>query len=354
MIGLKTHQKFLFKEFLKTSLLLLIIFVTFYLLIDFFEKIGEFFRYNASIYYFFYYTFWKMWVDAYQIFPFVEGLSGLISLLWLSKNNELLALLSLGFRRKEVVKEVVKCLLLFSLIIGGGLNFLFPRAAYLSLYTWNYKIMHKKKQYLIFNKQIFFVGKNYFLIAKPVEPKGEFLEDLKLVFLKKGKPRELLWAKQGIYVNNKWHLYKVIIQKRSNNFAPKLFSNYTADLPFKPKTLVIVEKPLNFLSFKELLERYRFLKRINRPYVEVVAEVFLKIMYLFIPFILGFLPMSVFIKEYAPKHGARAFLKSILYFFLLVVIVLLLETLFRKGIILAGILLGILIVINILVYLLFF
>ena len=350
----KTYQKFLFKEFFKMSILLLIIFLTFYLLIDFLSKIEGIFKYNAPIVFLFSYLFWKMWVDAYQIFPFVLGLSGIISLLWLSKNNELLALLSLGFKRNEIVKEVVKNVLTFSFIGGALLNIIFPKAAYLTLYIWNYKVKHKKEQYLIFNKQIFFTGKNFYLIAKPVEPRGEFLKNIKLIFFKKNKLEKLLWAKQGIYINKKWHLYDVIIQSSSNNFAPKVFNTYIATLPFKPKTLVIVEKPLNFLSINELWERYKFLKKVNRPYVEVLAEMILKVMYLFIPFILGFLPMAKFVGNYAPKHGAKVFLKSILYFFSLLVIVLLLETLFRKGIILAGIFLGIITGINLLVYLLFF
>jgi len=349
-----TFQKYLAKEFFKTSILLVLIFTAFYVLVDFFEKLGEFVSYKRPFYYFLSYTFWRLWVDVYQIFPFVVGLAGIVTLLWISKNNELIALLSLGFKKKEVVKHLATGLLVFSVVAGVLLNIIFPKAAYLSLYTWNYQIEHKKKQYLIFNKEIFFAAPDYYLVATPMEPKGEYLKDLRVVLLKNGEPEEVIWAKQGYFIDGKWELFDVIVQKRKNSFAPRVYSLYEKPLPFKPKTLVVVEKPITFLSFKELLERYRFLKKVKRDCSQVVAEMVLKFFYLFVPFILGFFPMKRYLDLYSPKQGGRAFLEGIFWFFSLLLVYLLLQVLFRKGILLAGVLIGVWIALNLLTYLLFF
>jgi len=352
---IKTYQRYIIKELFKISLFLLCLFSAFYIIIDFFEKLGDFLKYKKPLYLFIIYIFWKLWVILYQIYPFVLALSGLVAVFLLSKNNELIAFLSLGFRKREIARVFGSGLLILSLFGGLLLNVIFPKAAYKSLYTWNYKIKHYKKQYLIFNKQIFFVGPNYYLIARPLEPKGEYLGDIKLVFIKNGEPEEVIWAKQGYYIgDHEWKLLGVSIQKKAEMFKPHEYAVWKKKLPFVPRTLVIVEKPVEFLSFKGLLERYRFLKKVHRPYIQVFAEMVLKIYYVFAGFIVGFFPIYIFLREYAPKKKGGIFLRSIMHFFLLLVLFLLLETLFRKGIVFAGIGIGVWIIANLLMYILFF
>ena len=355
MTIIKTYQKYIIKELFKISLFLLCLFSAFYVMIDFFEKLGDFLKYKKPIYLFIIYIFWKLWVILYQIYPFVLALSALVTVFLLSKNNELIAFLSLGFRKREISRVFGSGLLILSLLGGIVLNVIFPKAAYKSLYTWNYKIRHYKKQYLIFNKQIFFVGPDYYLIARPLEPKGEYLGDIKLVFVKGEEPSKIIWARQGYYIGkHKWKLLNVSIQKKENMFKPQIYSVWEGNLPFIPRTLVVVEKPIEFLSFKGLLERYKFLKKVHRPYIQVLAEMILKVYYVFAGFIIGFFPVYIFLREYAPKRKGTIFLRSIMHFFMLLVLFLLLETLFRKGIIFAGIGIGMWIIANLLIYILFF
>ncbi|WP_038057784.1 LptF/LptG family permease [Thermodesulfobacterium hydrogeniphilum] len=335
----RLFQKYILIDLLKIIALLVFIFGGFYILIDFFEKLGDFLKFKKPFYLFLSYIFWKLWVNIYEIYPFIIGLSGIFCLLWLNRTNELLAFLSLGFSKKEILRELSKGLLIISILGGLILNLIFPKAAFMSLYTWDYKIESQKKQYLIFDRDIFFAGNNYYLIAKPLEPKGEYLKNIILVFLDKEDPKEIWWIDSGYYIDKTWVLSGVIIQKKELGFKPEFFTNIKTKLPFKPSTLVTVEKPIEFLSFSELIKRYRFLKKVKRPYDDILAEIFLKIFYLFLPFILGFLPMHVYLEEFAPSKMLTCFSKSLSLYFIFLCLFLLLQTFLRKGFLFASIIL---------------
>lgn len=336
---MKLYKKYVLFDLLKVNLLLWFLFFVFYFLVDFFDKLGEFLSFKKPFYLFLEYLFWKSLVNIYEFFPFACGLSGILLLLWLARTGELLAFFSLGFSKKSLISLIIIGILILGIFGGFIIIFVFPKAAFLNVYTWDFKIAERKKQYLVFKEQIFLRGLDYYLIAKPLEPKGEYLQDILIVFLENENPKNIVWAKEGYYQNNKWILKEVILQKLEDNFYPKIFKESSFKFPFKPDTLVIVEKPLKFLSIKELFKRMKYLKKVGRPYQDILAEMFLKVIYPFIPFFLSFFPCFIFLKNYIPSHIVRPFLKSLFSFFILLVIFLFLEILLRKGIIFSGLIL---------------
>jgi len=343
---MKIYKRYLLADLIKINLLLLFIFSSFYFLVDFFDKLGEFLAFKKPFYLFLTYIFWKSLANLYEFFPFACGLSGIILFLWLTRTGELLGFLSLGFSKKELITLIGKGIFLFSLLLGSAISILFPKAAFFSLYTWDYRIAEKREQYLVFNEQIFIRGPDFYLIAKPLEPRGEYLQDILLVFINKEELKKIIWAKEGFYKSEKWFLKEVITQEENKNFSPEFFKNLSTNLSIKPETLVMVEKPLKFLSLKELFERYKFLKMVKRPYKEEVAEIFLKVIYIFLPLFLGFFPTMVFVKNYTPSQVISPFLKGLIWYFILLTSYLFLQTLLRKGIFVAGILLSFLVFIS--------
>jgi len=330
---MKIYQQVVYKDLFKIIGLLLSIFGGFYLSLDFLDRFPPFLSFHKPLYLFIIYIFWRAWLNLYEFFPFILGLSGICLLSWWSRNRELLAFLSLGFSKKELIGGIMWCILFISLIGGVILNFVFPKAAYYSIYTWDYKIAEKKPVYTVFKEKIFFQDPQLFLIAKPLEPKGEYLKDLTVIFLKNKEPWEIIWADTAIYKDNKWYLKNVIIQKKDKNFSPKEKKEISGKFSFKPELLVIVEKSLKFLSFKELYQRYKFLKKINKPYFEVITEFFWRFLYLFIPFCLAFPSVWIYLKEFTPTQYSSAILKSLGIYFIMLIVILFLGTLLRKGVI---------------------
>jgi len=338
----KIRQKFLYQEFFRFSGLLFFLFGAFTFIIDFFERFPRFLSLKKPVILFLSYLFWKSWINFYQLFPFVLGLGALLQIFWWSRNRELIAFLSLGFSKKEVLGEFLKVYAIVSLIGGLCLTFIFPRAVFNAIYIWQYQMTGRKASYLVFKKEIFFQGKNFFLVATPLEPGGEYLKDIVIVFLKNledTSPQEIIWAEEGWYEKKDWILKKVVLQSLKKNFCPEKFNTLKIVLPFNPHTLVVMEKSLHFLSLKELYQRLIFLKKVQRPSGAVIAEIFLRFMYLFWPLCLVFYPLVYYFENFKPDHFTGEFLKSFFLFFLMAIWLMFLQTFVRKSELWAGFLL---------------
>lgn len=323
--------RFLLMNFVKVLLMVFFVFLALYTVIDFFEKLSAFLTSKRPFIFFLEYLFWKSQVNLYQIFPYILSVTQLLTLLFLSRTNELLALLSLGITRQELFRRFFGILIFFSILGGLLLNLVVPGAFYKTLHTWETKILNQKAQHLIFKDTLFFEGRDFLLIATPLEPKGEYLSDLTLLFLSKGEPERLIWAKTALYLGEgRWRLEDALFQEASSQFRPKVLKTWEGSLPLRPKTFVTVEKPVKFASFKELKQRLTFLKRAGRPVTEVVLEFFNRFFYLLLPLFIGGVSGWIYLRGYTPHHNARVLFKSFLAFFLLSVFFVLIQTLMLR------------------------
>ncbi|MFN3666275.1 MAG: GNAT family N-acetyltransferase, partial [Sediminibacterium sp.] len=97
-------------------------------------------------------------------------------------------------------------------------------------------------------------------------------------------------------------LFDRIIQEAKDGFQPKFSAMWEGELPLSPKTFVVVEKSVKFASFKELYQRYLFLKMIKKPYDEVLVEFLNRVLYLFIGLTISLFPLSYYLKNYSPQR----------------------------------------------------
>jgi len=324
---MKLSTYYLLKEFFKVFLLLLLVVLAFYLIIDFFEKFPAFLGAKKTFLNFFKYIFWKIQLNLSQIYPYVLALSLILFLLFLSRASELLALLSLGFKREEIFSILSKILLILSLIGALFLNILTPKAFFEAQKIWTTEIEEKKSLYLIFKGEIFFEGENFLLVARPIEPQGEYLSEVTLIYLEKKQPVKILWAKSALYNNKKWQLEEVICQEKSDDFKPRFFKSWQGDLPFKPKALVITEKPVKFLSIKELYLRLSFLKKVGRPLDEILGEFFNRVLYCLLGYLLGLPPLYLYLRYFSPHRHKISLFAALGSFFVLASLYLFLQTL---------------------------
>lgn len=324
---MKLFSRFIWQEAGKIFFILLLIFLAFYLVMDFFERLPSFLTAKKPLLFFLKYLLWKIQLNIFQIYPYVVGLSGIVTLIILSRSQELLALICLGIKQKEILSKLANLLLFMTLFGSLILIIISPKAYYEAHKTWDIDIEERKVQHLIFKGEFFFEGENFLLIAKPLEPKGEYLKDLTLIYLEEDQPSKVLWAEYAIYREKTWHLERVVLQDRSQEFKPIFMERFSETLPFKPKTFVLVEKPIKYLSLKELYQRWLFLRKVDKPQKEIFAEFINRIMYLFSGYLLGLIPIFVFLKYYSPHNFKSAVIKGFFSFFFLSFLYLLSQTL---------------------------
>ena len=310
---MKVSTKFLFKELLKINLFLLPITFIFFNVIDFFERYSTFSVYRKPFIIFLEYLFWKGIVNFYQAFPYLLAFSTILTMFYLTRTKELLALLSLGYSWRTVYKILFLSVFLFNFFSGILLNYISPLAFQNAVDVWERKVLGKKKELVFLKKKLFFEGENYFLIAQPLEPNAEYLGDvLYLTINQKGEIEEIIWAWTMLYSNGSWVLEKLVVQKRSENFVPKKFDKQERPLPFNPSTLVVTEKTLKFLTIKELYQRLQFLSKVGKSTKEVMLEFLFRLYYLFAGFLISLWCIHIYLKFYSPVNQTKAIGSSLI------------------------------------------
>jgi lipopolysaccharide export system permease protein len=312
---MKVSTKFLFKELLKINLFILPMTFIFFNVIDFFERYSTFSIYKKPFIIFLEYLFWKGIVNFYQVFPYLLAFSTILTMFYLTRTKELLALLSLGYSRRTVYKILLLSVFLFNFFFGILLNYISPLAFQNAVDVWERKVLGKKKELVFLKKKLFFEGQNYFLIAQPLEPNAEYLGDvLYLTIDLKGEIEEIIWADTMLYSNGSWILEKLVVQKRSENFVPKKFDKQERSLPFNPSTLVVTEKTLKFLTIKELYQRLQFLSKVGKSTKEVILEFLFRFYYLFAGFFISLWCIHIYLKFYSPVNQTTAIGSSLIVY----------------------------------------
>lgn len=318
---------YLYKEILKNLVFIFLLFFSFLVVIEVFEKFSAFLITNKSFYYFVKFLFWKMIVNVFYFYPYALILSFILTLFLFARSAELLALLTLGFRREEIFRKIFLLLAILSILGEIFLTLVVPRAFFLAQITWISEIEEKKTLHLIFKDELFFEGDKFLLIGRPLEPKGEYLSEIVVVFFgEESTVERVLWAGTGMYREGKWLLREVTIQRRETDFDPEIYRNLEQELPFNPQMLVLVEKPVRFLSFGELYRRYEFLKLTERPLQEIWAELFNRVLNILSGLFIGVLPLYLFLFIYSPRRLKLSLLTSLLSFLTLVGLFLFLQT----------------------------
>jgi len=315
---MKLYQRFLFVETLKISFILFVAIFIFFSVIDFFERFADFFYYKKPVWLFFEYLFWKGLLNIYQVFPYLLSFASLLTLFYLSRTRELLALLSLGYSLKEIIRTFFATLIVINFFFGLILTLISPRAYLNAVDVWERKISDKKKEFVIFREKIFFEGDRFFLVAKPLEPNAEYLGEVVYVrFGDRMEVEEVLWAKSMIFSDGRWRIEDAIVQEKAKAFFPQFVSALERDLGFSPSTLLVVEKTVKFLTFYELYQRWQFLNKIGKKASEIYYEVCFRLYYLFYGALIGLWTSFFYLKGYSPHtFGQRLALSLLIALFL--------------------------------------
>ena len=310
---MKVSTKFLFKEFLKINFFILSITFIFFNVIDFFERYSTFSVSKKPFIIFLEYLLWKDIVNLYQVFPYLLAFSIILTMFYLTRTKELLALLFLGYSRRNIYKILFLSAFLINFFLGILLNYISPLAFQNAVDVWERKVLGKKKELVFLKNKLFFEGENYFLIAHPLEPNAEYLGDvLYLTIGQNGEIEEVIWAGTMLYSNGSWLLEKLIVQKRTENFIPKKLDKQERYLPFSPSTLVVTEKTLKFLTIEELYQRLQFLSKIGKSTKEVKLEFLFRFYYLFAGFFISLWCIYIYLQTYSPVNQTKAIALSLI------------------------------------------
>jgi lipopolysaccharide export system permease protein len=242
------------KEFLRFLAIIVISFVSLYLIIDFFEKIRMFLSNQANIYQMVSFFFCSMPMIIWQILPASVLMAALIAFGSLSRHSEIIAMKACGVSLYRTAAPIIVIAVLIC-----GLSFIISE--FVTPYT-NQKANHIKlveiQKHVMAGafreNQIWYRGKEGIYNFKVFDRRTSSLQGITIYYVdNKLHLVKRVDAERGEWRSGKWIFYNVI----ATSFTPETFPELQA-IPYQVMSLP--EHPDNFLGIQKDAENMGYLE----------------------------------------------------------------------------------------------
>ena len=202
---------YILRQYLQTLALCIMGLTTIYLVIDFFEKLRKFLRYDAEISSMLLYFFFKIPEISFKLAPFAVLMATLLTIGVLNRNQEITALRSCGFSLWHLSAPFFAVAVCATGVLFGFTAVIIPVANAKAEYIKTIEITGKP-QPLAFTAQNLWlrIQNNTIIHVKEVIPDGMKLRGIHLYRLDpKFHVREILAAQDATYNGRGWTLHQV-------------------------------------------------------------------------------------------------------------------------------------------------
>ncbi len=179
---MKLINLFLLKHFLKILLLSCSAFISIYVLIDFFEKVGDFLEHQAQFKDYFTYLFNSIPLIFVQILPLAVLMTVVLTLGGLGRTNEVTAMRACGISLWKIVQPFMGLALLLSLLLLLLNEFVSPYNAKALHQLLEIKLKGKTPQNLLHNEVWYRNDGRIFNIIS-VDPKKKEMQGVTVFFI---------------------------------------------------------------------------------------------------------------------------------------------------------------------------
>ncbi len=247
--------RYIAREFTKNFFLGLAAFTAIYLVVEFFERINAFMVNKAAVDQMAVYFAYKVPFILFQIGPSAILLSCLITLGFMSKYNEIMAMKSGGITLNQISLPILVVVGLIYLGLLGLSEFIVPSTNAQANQIRDL-IIHKKKTSGTFKQnQIWIHGQQSFYNIQLYRPEQEVLEGITIYrFDGNWQLRQRIDARRAQWQNEKWIFSEASITRFAPDGSPirKFHPEITLVLPETPKEMKIAEKNPEEMNFREL------------------------------------------------------------------------------------------------------
>ena len=297
--------RYILKEILKFSGIILGLVVGIYLVVDFFEKIDDFLEAKVSIFKAALFFILKTPFIIAQIFPVAVLLAVLVVFCIMIKNNETVALKSGGASIFYILKPVLLLGLFFTLFLFILSEALVPVTTEKANRIWLNEV--KKKHTLISKeKNIWFKGASSITHIKYYDPMIKTAFGITIhKFDKNFRLIKRIDAKKGLFKNDKWFFYDVLEQnltEKDEKKRIKISAEKVGMLDIMPEDLKQVIKKSEEMSFPELLAYVNKIEREGYDAQKYRVDLYAKIVFPFVCFIMCLTGSGIALKGNA-KEG---------------------------------------------------
>jgi lipopolysaccharide export system permease protein len=293
-------KRYIFVQFSKNIMMLIVSFIAIYILIDFFEKIDNFMEKGKSMALVIKFFLLSIPFVLEQMGPVCILLAGVVTLGILNHSNELVALKSCGIPLKKITGPIITAGIAATLLQLAMSQFILPKTVAQTNRIWNKEVKGRVPLGIYRNGRYYYRGDNtFYSFARPDSHKNEFL----FFSYASWNPEEyqletLIAAEQAFWKDGKWTLHRGQIQSAAEDgqFQSEVFRWRNFDFPEKPEDFFIPQYRSKELS---LVDLYREALHKKAPEEKMVAwtEFYERISYIMLglPLLLLGLPILLIV-----------------------------------------------------------
>jgi lipopolysaccharide export system permease protein len=267
---------YLGREFLRTFCLCLLFLWTLALLIDFFDRLDDFIRQDASIFSVLRYFFFKAPLFVSQMAPAAALTGSLLSLSLLSRSRELLALKACGVSTLQIARPLLLVAALLSTGVWGWNEVVVPPAFHKARVINSEEIKKKPFQGFFDERGFWYHGEKVFYHIEHFDPHDKILLGLTVYRLDdQFQVRSLVEISRAVWKDGKWECENF----REGALAPGAFSplqSCGALLRETPEDFAVVALEAEEFSSQQLRQYIFDLQRKGLDTTEYQVDLYLK------------------------------------------------------------------------------
>lgn len=267
---------YLGREFLRTFCLCLLFLWTLALLIDFFDRLDDFIRQDASLMSVIRYFFFKAPLFVSQMAPAAALTGSLLSLSLLSRSRELLALKACGVSTVQIARPLLLVAALLSIGVWGWNEVVVPPAFHKARVINSEEIKKKPFKGFFDERGFWYHGEKVFYHIEHFDPHDGVLSGLTIYKLDgQFQVRSLVEIARAVWKGEKWECEP----SPERAFAPGAFSSAqscSSLLQETPEDFAIVALEAEEFSSHQLRQYILDLRRKGLDTTEYQVDLYLK------------------------------------------------------------------------------
>ena len=203
---------YIFRQFAKIFLMCMTAVLAVYLIVDFFEKLRIFLKYDAELSTMLAYFFFRMPDIVFLLAPLAALMATILTLSMLNKNLEITAMRSCGMSMSQVAAPFMAMAVILTVLLFSFTAVIIPLSNLQAQYIRTVLIEKKPKPLSVVADHLWIrLGPQNLLEVKTVEPKGTVLRHIHLYRLSHAfQLDEILEADSAQYTSKGWVLTEVI------------------------------------------------------------------------------------------------------------------------------------------------
>jgi len=295
---MKVLNKYITKEFIKLQILCQIIFISLLLMIDFVQKIDNFYEKGVTdpVVILSYFLYKIPYIMALMI-PFATLISVIVLFCLMKKNREITAIKTCGIDIMNLIQTIIAISLFISLFTFVFSESIVPYASSKSNEIWDVNVNKQDPKRLHKSPEVWYKSTDAIYWIRHFDSAKNIMEDPVFYFFDKNfRLIKRIEAKRAIWQDGKWKMEDGIIQEMQadGEYKTLKFDNLIPDIPETPDTFrerLIEPEEMNYSQLKEYAEEE--VKNKGYDNTEYLVDLGVKVAFPFISLVLTLLGIPI-------------------------------------------------------------